>query len=88
MEYFKKGGNIVTTSDIRESIVRIGVVGPSNMINFMKYVEEFAPYGPFFVKMDVYGATILILDIWKENLKWKNITELIEGVQKNFQQGG
>ncbi len=88
MEYFRKGGSIVTTSEIKESIVRIGVVGPSNMINFMKYVEEFAPYGPFFVKMDVYGATILILDIWKENLKGKNLSELIEDVQKNFQQGG
>ncbi len=88
MEYFRKGGNIVTTSEIKESIIRIGVVGPSNLINFMKYVEQFAPFGPFFVKMDVYGATILVLDIWKENLKGKDVSELIEGIQKNFQQGG
>ncbi len=78
MSYFKEGGKILTRTQEKGSIVRIGVVGPTNLLNFMQYVEKFAPYGPFFVKLDVYGATILILDIMKENLKGKSVQEILE----------
>ncbi len=78
MGYFKEGGKILTRTQEKGSIVRIGVVGPTNLLNFMQYVEKFAPYGPFFVKLDVYGATILILDIMKENLKGKSVQQILE----------
>ena len=86
MSYFKEGGKIIRQTQEKGSIVRIGVVGPANMIDFMQYVEKFAPFGPFFVKLDVYGATILVLDIWKENLKGKDISELLGSVEKTSQE--
>ncbi len=78
MSYFKEGGKILTRTQEKGSIVRIGVVGPANLLNFMQYVEKFAPYGPFFVKLDIYGATILILDLMKDNLKGRSVQEILE----------
>ena len=86
MDYFNEGGKIIRQVKEKGSIVRIGVVGPANMIDFMHYVEKFAPFGPFFVKLDVYGATILVLDIWKENLKGKDVLELLESKEKTSQE--